>query len=149
MKTPVPVSFLFSSALFAAARLNNLALLDLLLNANASSPEYINFQDTETGQTPLMLASYNGHLDIVNKLIGSNADVNLLDAKNQTALALAVMIRFGDYGFPSMAEFENKYTIAKHLLEAGASPDVVIGDVEGVEKLSLLMRSFDYFKLGR
>jgi ankyrin repeat protein len=47
------------------------------------------------GVTALMVASGNGHLDVVQALVASNADVNAKAANGETALSLATKGGFG------------------------------------------------------
>lgn len=63
----------------------------------------------EGGLTPLARAAWQGHTDIVQQLIASNADVNFLSAQGETPLALAVT--------------SNHAAIAEQLLALGATTE--------------------------
>lgn len=87
-----------SSLLLIAARSGNLALADFLLanRANVAKPNRF-------GDTPLLLASSQGHLQMVTRLIDAGGNIN---AKGWTPLHYAV--------------FSNQLDIAKLLLARGA-----------------------------
>jgi serine/threonine-protein phosphatase 6 regulatory ankyrin repeat subunit B len=76
------------------------------------------------GVTALHVAAQGGHLECVNLLIDSGADVTILDEENRTALMLAVKNNHAD--------------TAIALLKAGADPNTVYTDEEGQEH-NLLM----------
>lgn len=69
-------------------------------NTLKESTNIVNIEDTEydisitfdEGTTPLMIASYYGYYNLVNALIENNADVNLKNKRNYTALLYATDI---------------------------------------------------------
>ena len=67
----------------------------------------INYQD-DNGKTPLMWASINGHLNVVQYLIEEGANPNIKNNKGKTALDLAE-----ENGHKKVAEFLRKAR-AKH-----------------------------------
>ena len=69
------------------------------------------------GWTPLMLASAEGHNDVVFDLIQAGADVNAKNELGRTALMFASI-----YGY---------YSIAKELLARGADPNILPNDNTG------------------
>ena len=75
-----------TTPLITAAQHGHHQVVKLLIEHEAD----INFQHPVTGWTALMIASLNGHLDIVRMLVESGrADVNLVNAADQTALFVA------------------------------------------------------------
>lgn len=64
---------------------------------------------TPKGDSYLMLAAYNGHVDLVRELLARGADTEQLNQRGQTPLAGAVFKQYAD--------------IATVLLEAGADPE--------------------------
>jgi ankyrin repeat protein len=96
----------------------------------------VDMKDESTGMTPLMLASQNGHIHIVEKLVEKGADKNLQNNSGNTPLMLAIInkheyiIRFllekgadtnEDMLFYvlNMYDNENRSTIVNLLLEHG------------------------------
>lgn len=65
----------------------------------------------DTKQTPLMRATFNCSIDMVNFLIKEGVDVNAVSPKGQTALSYAVK--------------KNKLQIVKTLIQNGANPNIV------------------------
>ncbi|MCH4093158.1 MAG: ankyrin repeat domain-containing protein [Acetobacter peroxydans] len=65
---------------------------------------------SDKGYTPLILATYNGHLEAARVLLAHGADVNAQDEKGATALAGVA--------------FKGDLALARLLLEAGAGVDV-------------------------
>jgi uncharacterized protein len=99
-----------------AALAGNTALMEKLF----SSYNDINEPVCE-GRNVLMLASFNGHIDIINMLLKAGAKVDLRDESGRTALMYA-----STGPFPKAVEL---------LLENGADPNLV----DDVEKFSPLM----------
>lgn len=66
-----------------------------------------NLRDS-AGNSPLMLAAYHGHAELVRELASRGADVNLLNDRGQSPLAGAAFKGFTE--------------VAQALLEAGADP---------------------------
>ncbi|AXK44717.1 ankyrin repeat domain-containing protein [Brachybacterium saurashtrense] len=62
-----------------------------------------------SGNSPLMLAAYHGHAELVAALAGRGADVDLLNDRGQSPLAGAA--------------FKGYTEVAEALLEAGADPE--------------------------
>lgn len=63
-----------------------------------------------SGNTPLMLAAYHGHAELVGELVARGADVDLANDRGQSPLAGVVFKGFTD--------------VARVLLDAGADPDL-------------------------
>ena len=62
-----------------------LANLNEVRTALQMSPELLHAKDSR-GSTPLILASYYNHLDLVKLLLAHGADVNEKDSSQNTAL---------------------------------------------------------------
>jgi ankyrin repeat protein len=77
----------------------------------------INEPDVESGEIPLTLAIYGGHLEVAEFLISSGADVNFLSAQGITPLLAAAY------------QGENGLALCRRLLEVGAQ--VNFGPSEG------------------
>ena len=69
----------------------------------------INYKNAK-GRTALMIASENGHEQVVQTLVSTGANVNIQDNNGYTALMLACNT--------------NSYTIVNYLLQTGANPDI-------------------------
>ncbi len=89
---------------FNAAREGQEDLLVQFLDAGAD-PNHVD----ERGYTPLILASYNGHLPATALLLARGASANQPDGKGSTAL--------------SGVAFKGEIEIARLLIEAGAAVD--------------------------
>jgi len=63
-----------------------------------------------SGNSPLMLAAYHGHAELVGELVARGADVDLANDRGQSPLAGAAFKGFTE--------------VARVLLEAGADPDL-------------------------
>lgn len=81
--------------------------------AHLGSGTDVNLKDVES-RTPLMYASYNGHEEIIRKLVEKGADVNLQDIYGRTALMMASS---GPYA-----------ASVRYLLERGANPNLADKD---------------------
>ena len=64
-------------------------LLSAGLDVNALAPNDSNLHQQKDLYTPLMLAAMHGHLSIVNLLLQSNAEIDLVGGKHRTALHVA------------------------------------------------------------
>jgi len=89
-----------------AARENNRAMVDLLIDAGAN----VNLRSEDRGNTALMDAVAGGFTPIVEDLIEAGTDVNIQSKDGQTALIIAVG--------------KGDVELCKKLLEAGADPDI-------------------------
>ncbi len=87
-------------------------VLDLLLAAEPN----VNIHNKDKDRTALMLASYIGDVNDVEKLIAVGADVNAQDENGDNALVWACV------GLDSTSEYDeqNKLEVVKLLLDAGA-----------------------------
>jgi len=74
----------------------------------------VRWQDPKNGNTALHIASQNGHLDIVNKLMAAGAPLNAQNGKGQTALHMSV-----EYDF---------YFVSKALVDKGADGNITNED---------------------
>ena len=88
--------------LFGPVRIGDWQSVDYLLKSGVSP----NVKDSEEGQTPLVLATIGGHLDIVETLLKFGARIDATDNFGRTAL--------------SWAAIHGEYTITKVLLAAKA-----------------------------
>ncbi|MCE9599883.1 MAG: ankyrin repeat domain-containing protein [Spirochaetia bacterium] len=94
------------SSIFEFARTGNVERLAIALS-HAKNLE----ARTGRGYTPLMLASYNGHIEAADLLIQAGADVNTKDDGGNSVLMGAA--------------FKGNSTIVQMLLQAGADPDYI------------------------
>lgn len=91
-----------------------LAQIDQIGGVEARSPE---------GWTPLIVASFHGHLDLIRALIARGANVNAVNGKGTSVLMYA----------KSAALRDGCYTVMDILLAAGADPfhrDIFGRDIE-------------------
>ncbi|MFT5716462.1 MAG: ankyrin repeat protein/uncharacterized caspase-like protein [Oleiphilaceae bacterium] len=70
-----------------AVRNGHMRSIMLLLDADSSIEHFIVTQEGD--KTPLMLASYNGYLDVVYELLSRGADQHRVNSQQQSALILA------------------------------------------------------------
>merc|ERR1719473_517097 len=70
----------------AAARAGNMAKLEKYL-ARGVDVDYQN----EVGESPLMAAAYQNHIDVVKRLLEAGADVHLVNNNGESAVSLASM----------------------------------------------------------
>ena len=113
---PSPPDPQLSQELWHAARRGDLTALTSLLN----KPVDINAKNA-TGITALMIATANGHADVVQVLLTKGADVNAKDDQGRTALTLAA--------------FYNRRDILHALLAKGS--DVLVRTKDGMSPLML------------
>jgi hypothetical protein len=95
----------------------------------------VNFKDGD-GWTPLMHASRNGYLDIVENLIRSGADVNAKDSYGFTALLLAIN---------KTLNRSNLFKIVEALIKAGADVNSLcdIGDYTDRDYINPLYKALE------
>src|SRR5690625_471975 len=93
----------FASKLFDLARNGDITLVEYI--KQGVSVDMVN----QDGQSFVMLAAYNGHPELVKALVEVDADVNLLNDRNQSPLAGAI--------------FKKEDAVIDALLEAGANPN--------------------------
>ena len=74
------------SALQAAAEAGQYAVVRLLLDETAAD---VNYQDKNTGETPLMGAAKSGKAEMIELLLKQGADLSAYDQRKQTALHFA------------------------------------------------------------
>ena len=140
----IPSSHL-SSGIVLACRLGHSAVFSLLVKQLECTPQVIDLfiscaeGDVESviqhimelnidpnttlisGITPLMIASSCGHVEVIDTLIQMEADVNRIDTDNYSPLAYAIT---GNKSLPTV----------QYLLEAGANPHVLLGDITILER---------------
>ncbi len=107
-----------TSALHEAVEQGDLARVRELLESGAA----VDARDAD-GQTPLMVASRDGHVEIARLLMESGADVT---ATSSLGFALRVAARAsGSAGYTPLhwAASAGETALVKELLEAGADPD--------------------------
>ncbi|XP_065602258.1 ankyrin repeat domain-containing protein 22 [Cyrtonyx montezumae] len=135
------MGILYSEPICHAAYSNDFGEVQLLLDKNSN---YLNIQDSFSGDTPLICACKQGNNKIVSYLLKKNADVNLRNKKHRTCLHYAVRKRFAflDYvliiilmpvlliGYLLMiSKTKQNENLVKMLLRAGA--DVNATDFSG------------------
>lgn len=76
-----------------------------------NDPQAVNCVDSNNGNSPIHIASQNGHNDLVRFLIGKGADVNAKNLKGNTAIHMAIGY---DY-----------YDAAMMLIQAGADENLL------------------------
>ena len=81
------------TALHAAAYNNHEDCIKLILMLINDKKDLLNSKD-KYKRTPLMIAVEQGHLNTISYLVSQQADLNLTDDKNCTALHRAVIIPF-------------------------------------------------------
>ncbi|MTE13350.1 ankyrin repeat domain-containing protein [Nocardia sp. CT2-14] len=99
-----PEVFELASKIFELARSGDAAALGSYLDAGVP----VNLTN-ENGDTPLMLAAYYSHPEVVNAILERKADPNFGNEKGQTPLSAAV--------------FKGSDVIVQALLAAGADPN--------------------------
>jgi len=107
---------MINRTLLKACKIGDTKLVVSLLSKNNVDP---NFQEEQTGTTPLILACKNGHLGVVSLLLEKNVNINTQENYGDTALIKACRCRHKD--------------IVSLLLEKNANPD--IRDVDGITAL--------------
>jgi ankyrin repeat protein len=93
-------------------------LLDLGVSASALWPEGDLYWDITKNSTALHVAAWRAHHDVVRELIARGAPVNAVDARERTALALAVHACIDSYW-----KYRRKPDSVAALLAAGATID--------------------------
>ncbi|RIA83449.1 Glycosyltransferase Family 2 protein [Glomus cerebriforme] len=94
------------SALYQAASMGQVEVVDILIYANANVESYNN-----ENITPLIIAAYHGHADVCRVLIDhGHANINFQDKSHKTALSLTC--------------YEGHIEVAKILLVRGANVDI-------------------------
>lgn len=99
------------STLFQAIRSND---LDQVIELLADKKTNINEIDI-CGRTSLMVASFNGYINIVNLLLEKGANINIKDKQNRTALEWSKLPN-------KQANNDNKLKILKILEKKQLSP---------------------------
>ena len=121
------------TALVAAARMGNIDLIKLLIEAGANA-EYHGKGD----ESPLIAAANNGHLEVAQYLVANGAKVNAKHPGDGTALIGAVRGKH--------------YEVAEYLLEQGADPYLEVrGDEypmyharsQGDKKMVALLKKYE------
>ncbi|XP_033097859.1 E3 ubiquitin-protein ligase MIB2-like [Anneissia japonica] len=95
-------------ALTVAAKQGDLPTIRQLLDKHA---EWVNHQCTPGELTALQIAAHEGHVEVVDYLVGRQADLNLRDSDGDSALLCAA------HG--------NKPEVIRYLLSCGANPNLV------------------------
>ncbi|XP_074855630.1 ankyrin repeat domain-containing protein 22 [Carettochelys insculpta] len=85
------MGILYSEPICQAAYDNDFNQVQLLLEKDSN---YLNVQDSFSGDTPLLCACRKGNSRIVSHLLKENADVNIRNKKDRTCLHYAVRKRF-------------------------------------------------------
>ncbi|AKE39693.1 ankyrin repeat containing protein [Corynebacterium camporealensis] len=92
----------FAGKLFDMARQGDVTLIEYI--KQGVNPNLVN----QNGESFLMLASYNGHVELTRALIEVGADVDLLNDRKQSPLGGVI--------------FKKEEQLIEVLLEAGADP---------------------------
>jgi len=87
-----PISNEKFTALHIACKLGKLSVVSHLIEKIPGV--LIDLQDENEKWTPLMLASINGHIEIIKYLLGKKARKDLLSEENKTALDYAKQMEF-------------------------------------------------------
>ena len=98
-------------------------------NTLSETTNIVNTEDTEydlsvtfdEGTTALMIASYYGYADLVNALIQNNADVNLKNKRNYTALLYATDI----WARQGIGIYDSNYNVVELLVMNNADVNAV------------------------
>jgi ankyrin repeat protein len=125
--------------LSAAARVNDTAIIDLLLRAGANVDQL-----NSVKQTALFVAAESGHLDAVKRLLAGGANVNARDGDGTTPLIRAATLPV------SAAEWENhrdrndpllyrRIEMCRVLLDAGADVNAVETRSDGKQGFSAIV----------
>ena len=101
--------------LLSSGNIDN-ALTETTNIANSEDTEYDLSVTFDEGTTSLMIASYYGYADLVNALIQSNANVNLKNKKNYTALLYATDI----WARQSIGIYDSNFNVVELLVMAKA-----------------------------
>lgn len=101
--------------LLASGNVNN-ALTETTNIVNAEDVEYDLSVTFDEGTTALMIASYYGYADLVNALIKNNADVNIKNKRNYTALLYATDI----WARQGIGIYDSNYNVVELLVMAKA-----------------------------
>ncbi len=107
-----------ASKLFNMARQGDDTLIEYI--RNGVNPNLVNHE----GHSFVMLAGYNGHADLVQKLVDVGADVNLLNDRGQSPLSGAI--------------FKKEDAVIEALLQAGA--DVEAGTPSAIDTARMFGR---------
>lgn len=106
--------------LLSSGNVNN-TLSDTVIIVNEDDTEYdLNVAFYE-GTTALMIASYYGYADLVNALIQNNADVNLKNKENYTALLYAADI----WSRQGIGIYDSNYNVVELLVSNNADINAV------------------------
>ena len=106
--------------LLASGNINN-TLTETTNIVNAEDTEYDLSVTFDEGTTTLMIASYYGYADLVNALIKNNADVNLKNKRNYTALLYAADV----WARQGIGIYDSNYNVAELLVNAKADVNAV------------------------
>lgn len=106
----------------------DIELVQLFID-NGADKNYIDESIVGAGNTPLMLASTNNHLDIIEVLIKNDVNLNLQN----------------DYGITPLwsASMHGHIDVVKLLLENGANPNIQIGEDKMTALFSVAGKRFD------
>ena len=122
----------FELGLLEACAVGNIETVQFLLQMQFLSHISLDVDHTnEQGQTPLMIASENGHVNIVKLLLSEKANVNKQDNTGQTAVMLAKTIEI----YQTLVQANADTTIVTHI---GLTPlyiSCLLGNHEVAEHL--------------
>ena len=127
----------FELGLLEACAVGNIETVQFLLHYQFLQHISVNVDHTnEQGQTPLMIASENGHRNIVKLLLSAQANVNKQDDLGTTAVMLAKTIEI----YQTLVQANADITIATH---RGSTPlyiSCLLGNEEVAEYLLFTLK---------
>ena len=106
--------------LISSGNINN-TLTESTNIVNAEDTEYDLSVTFDEGTTALMIASYYGYADLVNALIQNNADVNIKNKRNYTALLYATDI----WARQGIGIYDSNFNVVELLVMAKADVNCV------------------------
>jgi uncharacterized protein len=98
---------------------------------------------TDNGMTSLHMASWQGHLDIVQYLVEQGADVNKADKRAWTPLHCAAMNKRDPDDYRSYLVKKQQVDLVEYLLQKGAEPNKVNEDNQTPLDMAMISACLD------